>query len=109
MVLLPPDMEAIDGHVQEDPMPMYTKCLEDGERLVSRCIAGETLLIPVRTQVADLEGMYVLNEVGTLVWERLDGRTPLPALVDAVCQCYDVLPEEATRDVAAFLEALVTV
>jgi hypothetical protein len=50
--------------------------------------------------------MYVLNEVGTLVWERLDGRTVLPALVDAVCQGYDVSPEEAACDVTAFLGAM---
>lgn len=89
-------------------MLMYAKRLGDGGDLVSRCIAGETLLIPVRAQVVDLEGMYVLNDVGTLVWERLDGRTPLPALVNAVCHCYDVSPEVAAADVAEFLEALAT-
>src|SRR5262245_28619882 len=88
-------------------MRLYRKCEANGA-LVSRSIAGETLLIPVRAQVADLAGMYVLKAVGPMVWDRLGGRTTLAALVDAVCQDYDVSSDVAATDVAAFLAALAT-
>jgi hypothetical protein len=50
--------------------------------------------------------LHTLNEVGTLVWEAADGRTPLAAIVARVCAQYDVDARAAERDVDAFVERL---
>ncbi len=50
--------------------------------------------------------LHTLNEVGTVVWEAADGRTPLAAIVARVCAQYDVAAPEAERDVEAFVERL---
>lgn len=50
--------------------------------------------------------LHTLNEVGTLVWEAADGRTPLAAIVASVCARYDVDAPGAERDVETFIERL---
>jgi hypothetical protein len=50
--------------------------------------------------------LHTLNEVGTVVWEAADGRTPLSAIVARVHERYDVDAPAAERDVQAFVEQL---
>ena len=40
---------------------------------VSRRIEAETILVPIRNNVGDLDCIFSLNPVGALVWEQLDG------------------------------------
>jgi coenzyme PQQ synthesis protein D (PqqD) len=47
-----------------------------------------------------------LNRIGTLVWDRIDGRTTLGDLIEAVVQEYEVTPEEAERDILEFIASL---
>ena len=50
--------------------------------------------------------LHTLNEVGTVVWEAADGRTPLGAIVARICARYDVDTPAAERDLEAFVEQL---
>jgi hypothetical protein len=50
--------------------------------------------------------LHTLNPVATRIWERADGRTPLGAIVAALCGEFDVAPEVAARDAAAFVAVL---
>ena len=45
--------------------------------IVSRKIAGEVILVPIRKNVGDLESIYTLNEVAARIWEfpRLYGQS----------------------------------
>ena len=36
-----------------------------------RVIAGETILVPLRQNLGDLESIYTLNGVGTFIWQQL--------------------------------------
>jgi hypothetical protein len=76
-----------------------------GEHVV-RCIAGETILVPVSSGVADLDAIYVLNEAAAVVWNHLDGQTTVADLVAAVTDEYDVTAEEAVEDVVTLLASL---
>ena len=87
---------------------MSTGCLMKDKNLVTRSIAGETLIVPVRSGIADLECIYALNEVGSRIWELLDERTPVKKIVEAVCSEFDVTPEQATRDISELLSSLET-
>ena len=75
---------------------------------VTREIAGETIIVPIRSHVADLDSIYTLNEVGTLIWGLLDGQTPVHRMVAAVTEEYDTESERAEKDVIDFLESLET-
>lgn len=74
--------------------------------LVTRRIAGETIIVPVKGSVGDLDSIYTLNEIGATIWQLIDGRTDTHQIIEAISREYDVTGEEATKDVIDFLERL---
>jgi hypothetical protein len=74
--------------------------------LVTRSILGETIVVPVRTNVGDLDAIYTLNEVGSVIWHLLDGKSSVGQIIEAICREYEVASEEATRGTVDFLESL---
>ena len=85
---------------------MSTKCFSKDKNLVTRSIAGETIIVPVRSGVSDLEYVYTLNEVGSRIWALLDEGTPVSRIVETICAEYDVTPEQASQDIAEILGSL---
>ncbi len=73
---------------------------------VIRRIADETLLIPIRGQAADLDAIYVLNDTAAFLWSQLETTGDVAALGAALCEAFEVSPEQAAQDVAEFLAAL---
>lgn len=73
---------------------------------VSRSVAGETILLPVRSGVASIESIYTLNEVAVAIWELVDGQRTADAIAEEIARRFDVSREEATSDVTAFLTDL---
>ena len=71
-------------------------------QLAFRKVAGEVVIMR-----ADDSSLYVLNGVGTAVWDAADGRTPVDAVVrDVICRDFDVDADTALRDVSEFIAAL---
>jgi hypothetical protein len=73
---------------------------------VTRKIAGETVIVPVRDDVADLDSIYTLNETGSFVWELIDGQRTVDALIEAVAAEFEVSREVATADVKRLVATL---
>jgi len=78
------------------------------DRFVSRNVGGDTVVVPVRAGVADLESIFTLNEVGGAIWARIDGKTGVAELARALAIEFDVTEQEVAADVAAFIELLAT-
>ena len=76
------------------------------EGLVSRTIADETLLVPVHGDVADLQRVFALNEVGAFLWAELQSPRSLAELSTAVEAAFDVDAATALADSRAFLDDL---
>ena len=74
--------------------------------LVTRSILEEMIVIPVRNNMGDLNSIYTLNDVGTAIWEFLDGKSNVGQIVAAICRDFEVSAEEAAKDTVDFLEAL---
>ena len=79
---------------------------DDGQSFVTRRIAGETLILPVTGHVANLDSIYVMNDVGTRIWELLEAPTAVERIADTLSREFEVSPESALDDVAEFLNAL---
>jgi Coenzyme PQQ synthesis protein D (PqqD) len=71
--------------------------------VVSRVIAGETLIVPVRGKVGDLASIYSFNETGSLIWKLLDAPRTVGEVVGAVAEEYEVATEQVRQDVLRFL------
>ena len=74
--------------------------------VVARDIAGEHLLVPVRSGIAEVDCLYTADEVGSFLYARLDGRRDAAALARLVSEAYVVKEERALQDVLAFLGEL---
>jgi len=73
------------------------------ENVVSRVIAGETLIVPVRRGVADLASLFSFNQVGSTIWEAIEKPRTVDELVSLVADAYDVTAEKAREDIEVFL------
>ena len=74
--------------------------------IVPRHIAGDTILVAVRGELAKLERIFVLNTVGEHIWGTLDGRKTVSNVVGSVCEAFDIDETTALADVADFLADL---
>ncbi len=79
------------------------------QSVVSRRVAGETLIVPVRGKVGDLASIYSFNETGSLIWQSLETPKGLSELITTVENEYAVEQEQAERDVVQFLNDMLSV
>ena len=87
-------------------MSVLDKSFVKDDNLMARNIAGETLIVPIRNSIGDLNSIYTLNEVGARVWQMIDGRTPVQEIVGAISREYDVTIDEAAVDVVELLDSM---
>lgn len=87
-------------------MNHVSKCFLKENNFVTREISGETIVVPIRGRPEDLDSIFTLNELGTMIWNLLDGRTSVGQIVESVSTTYDVSPEQAIRDTIDFLNSL---
>ena len=76
------------------------------KELVKREIAGDTILVPVGKTVYDSNGLFILNELGAFLWDRLPEAETEEELVQAVLAEYEVTEEVARKDLELFLKKL---
>lgn len=74
--------------------------------IVTREIAGETILVPIRQNVGDLESIYTLNETASRIWALIDGRRSLGDIRDALVARFEVEQAEAEQDLLEFVGQL---
>jgi hypothetical protein len=79
------------------------------DQVVSRKIVDELILVPMRKNVADMETLYTLNEVGARVYELIDGSTSLRKIVTTIVQEFEVTEREAESDAREFIEQLLQI
>lgn len=75
-------------------------------KIVTRFIAGETLLVPISGNLADMQRIFTLNPVAAFIWEALDGKTGFDHLCQGIIARFEVSKEQAEKDLTEFLHAL---
>lgn len=83
--------------------PQLQQVYVRSQAVVSRRIAGETLIVPVRGKVGDLASIYSFNATGSLIWQTMESPKTLADLINAVQQEYAVSSGQAEQDVKQFL------
>jgi hypothetical protein len=82
---------SFDDAAQPRSLPGLGEQLIDGEAVIVNAQGGEIL---------------VLNECGALIWQLLDGRHSVSAIVERVREAFDVEEGTAAADVREFLSTL---
>ena len=78
--------------------------LMHNEDFISRIIDDEAVLM---SPIGD--GLHVFNEIGTRIWELMDGKNSIGDIVEQICQEYEVEKSTAYDDVVMFLEELLNI
>jgi hypothetical protein len=76
------------------------------DNIISRCMAGETLLIPVTQVGVDLQKVYLLNETADAIWKLLEEPRDVPSMVASLLDEYEAPPAVVERGVTAVVQEL---
>src|SRR5580704_975344 len=74
--------------------------------VVSRVVADEAIVIPIRRGAADMDSIFTFNEAGTKLWSLISDGQSSEALAAHLEAVYGLSPEQAAKDAAAFLSDL---
>jgi hypothetical protein len=80
--------------------------LRRSSNVVSRVVANEAIVVPIRRGVADLNSIYTFNESGTLLWSWMEKGLNPAELVSHLQSEYGLSREQAAADAESFLKEL---
>jgi len=80
--------------------------IKRNDDFIFRKIVNEMILVRVKHDVADMEHIFTLNEVGAFVWEKLSKSSTIEELQQDILDEFEVDPAMAQQDLQVFLEDL---
>ncbi len=85
---------------------IWGKIFKKKNEIVSREIAGETILVPISGKLADMQRIFSLNPVAEYIWNQLNGKRNLQEISDSIPSVFDVNKEQVYADVHEFIAEL---
>ena len=80
--------------------------LKIDKEYVLRQIGDDYIIVPVGQAALSFNGMITVNETGAFLWEQLVKGTSKEGLLQTLLETYEVIQEEAERDIDEFLDVL---
>ena len=87
-------------------MSFLDKVYKKSDSIVSRKIADEFILVPIRQNVGDLESISTLNDVAARIWELIDGKKKVREIKDVILDEYEVTPKKLETDIIKYIKDL---
>lgn len=87
-------------------VPSGKRVFQRSADVVCRQVGSESVLVPIRHNVGNLDSIYTLSSVAARVWNLLDGTRDVENVVAAVAGEFEVDRETAASDVAELIHAL---
>jgi len=85
--------------------PLWDKDFRRNGDIVSRKIADEMFLVPVRGNMADMQRIFALNPVAEFIWQNLEKKN-LSDICKEVISNFDVSQQQAEEDINEFISEL---
>lgn len=85
-------------------MSLLNKIPLKSPHIIARRTGDEYVLVPVTDSLADMTGMYTLNETAAFIWDHIDGSATVADIAAAVAEEYDTDNDTAARDVVSFVK-----
>jgi hypothetical protein len=83
-----------------------SKVYHHNPTIVSRVIAGQAILVPIRKNMGDMDNIYTLNETAARVWELMDGQRTLGEVHQQIVAEFNVDPQRAEQDIIGIVDEL---
>jgi hypothetical protein len=74
------------------------KVYQKKEEIIARKIADETILVPIRGKLADMQKIFSLNPVAEFIWMQLEQKIPVEDILSMVINEFDVEEKKAEED-----------
>lgn len=71
-----------------------------------RNVGDEKVLVPLKNNIANMTEIYTLNEVGSYIWDHIDGKNSEEDIVNAITAEFDIDELTAKNDLAEFLNKI---
>ena len=85
---------------------MLNKVFIRDQDIVSRKIAGELFLVPVKGKLAHMEQIFTLPAIAEYIWDRINGQNSLHEILKDVMAQFDVGQKQAESDIREFVTEL---
>ncbi len=82
------------------------KIAEIKDNFVAKEVAGELILVPLKDEVASMDELFTLNDVGLDIWNEINASADLESIVQSLILRYDVEESVLKQDVASFIKNL---
>jgi hypothetical protein len=82
------------------------KTFKKKDEIVNRAIAGETILVPIKGRLADMQRIFTLNPVADFIWKNCDGTKSIEDICDGILENFEVDREQADADIREFIGGL---
>jgi hypothetical protein len=87
-------------------MHALERLFQKDSSIVSRRIADEVILVPIRQKLGEVNCIYTLNEAAAHIWQLIDGKRSLKSLRDSMVEAFQVQESKAQEDLIILIEQL---
>lgn len=97
------------GDLLSSPTMPLSTIYSKAQDFVQRQVAGECLLVPIRRTLTEANSIYVLNDTGAALWNRIDGARSVQEIERDFSQEFNVTAEQLRQDFEALLADLLSI
>ena len=90
----------------ESPNLADKKIYVPSKNVVTRTIADETILVPISGNLANMEQIFTLNEVGASFWQLMDGKKSYADIRHELLEEFNVEEDQLNIDLEEFVNKL---
>ncbi len=80
--------------------------VQRSRNVVSRVVADEAIVVPIRRGAADMDSIYTFNETGTRLWAMIEESRSVPEMTALLQSEFGLSAEKAAADTEKFLTDL---
>ena len=82
--------------------------IKKSSNVVSRVVAEEAIVVPIRRGVADMDSIFTFNEAGTALWNMIEANCSAEEMREYLRKEYGLTAERAAADTERFIGDLAT-
>ena len=76
------------------------------DQYILKKIAGKNIVVPIKEEAVNFNGIITLNETSTFLFEKLKNEITIDELVSLMVNRYDVEEKIARKDIIEFIDIL---
>lgn len=75
-------------------------------RFVTRQVGNEMVLVPIETNVANMNELFTMNGTACFIWNNINDSNTVEDIVNLLVQEFDIDSNTALADLKAFTESI---